>query len=533
LLHYSFLPLAVLCLGAGAALADPVPGPSAPAKPQLAIELDEIRVDGNSVLPPEQIEETVYPFLGPGKTATDVEHARAALLRLYQQRGYQTVAVTIPPQRVTQGIVYLKVVEQPLERVRVVGAHYVEPAVLRHQARSLKKGKVINFNALKTDVAALNVLPDRSVTPSLRPGRAPNTVDVDLDVQDSLPLHGTLELDNRRSADTTALRLNGSLSYDNFFQRGDTGTVFFQVAPENTADASVVGGSYLFHIPDSILAVLLSYTNSNSNVSTVGNLNVVGKGQIATLQVQVPLGITDGFIQSFDASIAYKRLDENDIEGASSGSPSAATYPLTYYPVTLAYEGDWIGPNSRTSLNAGATFGLSGLGSQDSQFDNKRKYANQNFADLRISLSRTQDLPHGFQLYANSVAQISADPLVSTEQLDIGGLDSVRGYLESEALGDQGAALQVEARSPSIARYFGKPVDQWRFHLFSDIGNVSIHRALFDQASSYTLSSVGVGTRISLFGYLNATLEDAILLSRGPNSRSGTNRVLFRLYGSF
>jgi hemolysin activation/secretion protein len=518
---------AALFAGAGAAAA------ATPAS-ATAIEIDEFRVEGNTVLDPRAIEETVYPFLGPGRTATDVEHARAALTALYQSRGYQTVSVVIPPQHVTQGIVYLTVVQQTVERLRVVGAHHVEPAVLKGQVPSLHKGQVPNMNAVKHDVLAMNTLPDRTVTPSFRPGRAPNTLDVDLDVQDSLPLHGSLELNDRRSVGTTALRLNGSLSYDNFFQRGDTGSVFFQVAPSNPSDSRVVGGSYLFHIPDTTLALLLSYVSSDSNVSTVGDLDVVGKGDIATVQLQVPLGTYDNFIHSLTAGIAYKKLDENDITGSSATEAAAsARYPVTYYPVSLGYEADWSGTHAQTSLTAGLTFGLRGLGSTDSQFALKRADANQNFTDLRVGFNRTQTLPHDVQIYLNATAQISADALLSTEQLDIGGLDTVRGYLESEALGDQGIAGQLELRSPSIGKYFAKAIDAWRFHAFIDGGNVSLHQALNQQASSYTLSSVGVGTRIALFGYLNADLEDAFLLSRGPDSRAGSNRVLFRLYGSF
>ena len=80
--------------------------------------------------------------------------------------------------------------------------------------------------------------------------RGPDTVDVDLDVTDKFPLHGSLELNNRYNADTTSTRLAASLSYDNFFQRGDSGTLSYQVAPENVRDAEVTSASYLFHIPD-------------------------------------------------------------------------------------------------------------------------------------------------------------------------------------------------------------------------------------------------------------------------------------------
>ena len=73
--------------------------------------IQEYRVLGSQTLPPEEVEEAVYPFLGPGRTSTDVEKARAALEKAYQDKGFQTVQVQIPEQQVKRGIVLLEVVE--------------------------------------------------------------------------------------------------------------------------------------------------------------------------------------------------------------------------------------------------------------------------------------------------------------------------------------------------------------------------------------------------------------------------------------
>ena len=87
--------------------------------------------------------------------------------------------------------------------------------------------------------------------------------------------------------------------------------------------------------------------------------------------------------------------------------------------------------------------------------------------------------------------QVADQPLVSSEQFSIGGQDTVRGYLESEALGDYGIAGTLELRSPNIAPYLeqkldnplGQPVkfnafDEWRFFAFADVGRVRIHEPL-------------------------------------------------------
>ena len=57
-------------------------------------------------------------------------------------------------------------------------------------------------------------------------------MDIDLNVKDKLPLHGSAELNNRASADTKPLRVNASLSYDNLWQLGHSVGASFQRAPQ-------------------------------------------------------------------------------------------------------------------------------------------------------------------------------------------------------------------------------------------------------------------------------------------------------------
>ena len=115
----------------------------------------------------------------------------------------------------------------------------------------------------------------------------------------------------------------------------------------------------------------------------------------------------------------------------------------------------------------------------------------------------------------------------------------MRGYLEAETLGDYGAYLQTELRSPSIAKYVGRPgapVAPGVSTLFADDGVVNLTQASAvgqRERSTYGLNSVGVGTRVNLWGYLNGAVQDAQTLNRGPNTKAGTNRVLFRVYGEF
>ena len=88
--------IAVICGGTACGAELPV---TPPAEAQQKIFIREIRVAGTQTLPRLEVEEAVYPFLGPGRTFTDVEGARAALEKAYHEKGYKATQVVIPERR--------------------------------------------------------------------------------------------------------------------------------------------------------------------------------------------------------------------------------------------------------------------------------------------------------------------------------------------------------------------------------------------------------------------------------------------------
>lgn len=495
-------------------------------------DVNEYRVEGNTVLTETEIDRAVYGFLGPDRSLDDIDHARAALAEAYAKHGYATVSTELPQQRVANGVVVIRVTERPVGRLRVTGSRYFALDQIKRHAKSLREGTVPDMGAVQRDIVGLNQWPDRTVTPVLRAGALPGTVDVDLQVQDKLPLHASLELNNEQSIDTSPLRLAGNVTYDNLWQRGDSATVDFQLAPENPNDATVISGSYLFRIPDSPLSILASYLHSNSNVSTVGNTDVVGRGDVAGVRLLIPLAAGEGFVHSLSAGFDYKHFGETIILGTDQ---SAA--PVTYWPATVSYQAAWTTPQSETDLSASVLWTFSGIGSRDDQFFYRRYDALSGFIVARADLERTQKLPYGMQLYAHALGEVAPEPVVDNEQFTLGGLNSVRGYLEAETLGDEGAAIQTELRSPALTPpLLAREVDELRFLAFFDVGGAAIHNPLatpVPQTQSYTLASTGGGVRIRLFTHLNAEFLAAVALDRGLQTRPGEARGLFRVYGDF
>ena len=507
----------------------PSPTPHPGAGP---LYIREYRVEGAKHLPRGLVERAVYPYLGPGRDKGDVEGARAALEKAYREAGYQTVTVQIPEQSeaaVKQGVVMLQVMEITVGRLRVKGSRYFLPSEIVKRAPSLHEGGVMNFNEVTQDIVALNKNPDLRVTPSLRPGVEPNTVDIDLDVKDTPPLHGSLELNNRYSSDTQKLRLNGAINYNNLWQLGHSVGASFQVAPEDVSQVNVYSGYYTAHFPDiPWLALMLQGTKQNSTVSTLGGAAVAGRGEYFGPHAIITLPNGKDFYHSFNFGIEYKHFDQNIV---SIGAQTVT--PISYYPISGSYCATWMDKKSVTELNGGVNLHLRGMGSSQGQFDTSRYDAQGNFIYFRGDLSHTHELPGGVQAYGKVQGQIANQPLINNEQFSAGGLDTVRGYIESTALADNALCGTLELRSPSLGTWLGHRIDDWRFFVFTDGGVLTLRDALPEQTASYKLASYGVGSRMRFRDHLNGSFNLGMpLISQGPVNAHDL-LFTFRLWADF
>ena len=536
---WGFMAISLLTmpLSAGSAESQP-PKAAAPVK---LFPILEYRVEGNTILAAIDVERAVTPYLGVGKSIKDVEAARLNLEKLYHERGYQTVLVNIPQQEVSDGVVHLQVVEAPIGHVQVKGSKYHSLQVINATIPELQPGVVPNFNEVQKELGAVNRGDELRVTPVLRASTTPGQVDVDLNVEDKLPLHAELEVNNRYSANTAHIRLIGEVSYDNLFQSNQSMSVQYQVAPEDPANAKIWAISYV--IPsNSGSAFAFYYVNSNSNVASVGNLNVIGNGSI--YGVRYIKQLTNGsatFYDNFTAGLDYKDFAQDVVQ---PGSGEIAT-PIQYAPFTLDYNATWLGPQdpnkpgraattngrSSTNMDLGVHF-LLGVFTNSTQFADKRAGASPNYIIFNPSVERQQVLPRDWSLDAKIGAQLASGPLINNEQYAIGGLESVRGYTESERLGDNGIDAQIELRTPQLFNARMAGATQLYEYLFADGGRVRILEPLPDQTANFHLASLGIGWRIKARGW-TVDFDGARAMEQGYVTPKGDISVQFRVNKSW
>lgn len=508
-----------VCLMAGLWLS----GMASAEEQNAAFDILEYRVEGNTVLPVGKVEEAVYPHLGEGKSVDDAEKARAALEKAFHDAGYLTVFVNIPEQKVDAGVVRLEVQEGQVEKLRVVGSRYYALGAIKERVPEFAEGNVPYFPKVQKQLASINGTPDRQVAPVLRPGKTPGKVEVDLKVQDKLPFHGGIELNNRYSANTTHTRLNGSMRYDNLWQRDHSLGISFQVTPENTDETKVFSATYL--IPTGGDYWALYGVHSKSNVSAVGDVNVIGNGNIYGLRYIHPLPALEGYSHSLTLGVDYKDFQETT---ALLGADSFNT-PIAYTPFFAGYDATLQGDGYQSQINLGFTFSIRGLGNKVQEFADKRFLAKPDFAYVRGELKHTQQLYKGWNLFANLSGQYANQPLISSEQFAVGGLDSVRGYLESNSLGDHGANATFELRTPSLAKYLSDQIGSLHGVAFYDAAYVRIRDPLPAQIETYNLASVGFGFQLKGWRGMSGALDFARALRTAGQVDAGDFRMHFRV----
>lgn len=518
----------------GEDLPPPAPKPAeTPATTPTALSqvgplyIQEYRVRGNTKLKAIDIEKAVYPYLGPGRSENDIEQARQGLEKAYRSLGYQTVYVEVPRQTGARGVIFLNVVEAPVGRLRVKGAKYFLPSKIKEQAKSMAEGSVPNFNEVQKDIIALNRWRDRKITPELRQGVVPGTVDIDLIVEDKNPFHGSLELNNIHNANTVPLRLNGSLSYSNLWQLGHTIGTSFQVAPEKQSDGTVLSAYYMMPLENE-WSVMVNGSWQDSNISTLGGGTVVGKGQVYGVRFMKTLPAEKGWFHSLSAGMDYKDF----IQDVNAGGAVIAS-PIVYYPFTLSYSLSRVEEHSFTEFNTSVVLHLRGMGGSQNDFNNRRRGARDNFFYLRADLSHTHDLPGGMQFYTRVQGQISPSALINTEQIAAGGINTVRGYLIATQLGDSGIMGSMELRSPSFIGDGKEKANDWRAYFFAEGAQLAVNDPLAGEKHGHALASIGVGTRIRWQDHFYGSFDLGMPLITQPNAIAQHLYMTFRVGADF
>jgi len=151
----------------------------------------------------------------------------------------------------------------------------------------------------------------------------------------------------------------------------------------------------------------------------------------------------------------------------------------------------------------------------------------------RATLSYVLGLPRGLQARARLAAQYTRDELVPGEQFGIGGMESVRGFLERQFTGDRGYSGSLELYSPDFGAELSAGTWRARFLAFYDFGRAyRINPDVFEP-EVIGISSAGPGVRVAYGSNLSLRFDYGFQIQRGVPPADFTSRANFSLVWVF
>jgi len=227
------------------------------AGPKFKVE--KYLVAGNSVLTPASLGHVftnVPDAFGTNVSIADIRSALGELQMAYRERGFVTVSVGLPPQKLTNAMVKIKVTEGRLSAITVKGNEYFStPNVLR-ALPSLHTNMLLNSHVFQSELDMANASRDRQIYPVIGPGVDPGTTELTLKVKDTLPLHARVEINNQAPINTPDTRISFSAQYDNLWQLEHQIGVNYTFSPVNYKDHS---DYYFWPLDDPLVANYSGY----------------------------------------------------------------------------------------------------------------------------------------------------------------------------------------------------------------------------------------------------------------------------------
>jgi hemolysin activation/secretion protein len=299
--------------------------------------------------------------------------------------------------------------------------------------------------------------------------------------------------------------------------------VSYQISPEAPDEVEVFAGNYLWRFEDSPHLLSAYVVRSNSNVATVGTLGVIGTGTIGGLRYTIPLPALGTYYHSVAVGADYKDFAESI---GLQGNDTLQT-PISYLMFLGSYSSSYFGEASASHFEIGFNLGPNGFGNTQKEFERKRFGAKPNFAYLRVHADNLIRLWFGTSLVSRLDGQVADSPLISNEEFAGGGIDSVRGYLESERQADNVISGSFEFRSPDLKLIRWDLLKHVGVFAFMDAADMHVRQGLPGTKANALLWSTGLGLRFESIERIQASLVWAYALDNGDRTRAGDDRFHF------
>ncbi len=503
--------------------------PQAPVPQTLAFTLKGVKLVGNTIFSSEDLQTVYAPYLDKQVTFEDLAAIVEKINAKYDQKGYLTTNVFIPEQDIKEGIIEIRIAEGKMGDLNIEGNKWFsEPYIGKYI--HIKKKDPLNIKKLQSDILRLNKNSDIVATTVISAGKEPGTSDITLKVKDSYPWHiGAGE-------DSLGTRLTGkyrtSFTARSTNATGNNDKLFSSTLISSSSFGQFVGYSIPVDTYGTDIGIDMTYFSMKLG-RELEHYDITGETQMYTPYIAKELCLSDDF--EADAKVGMDITSiKKEIDRVITSNDQLRVPFLEFNAISS----DNFGQTIFTPKFDFSTQNFLGASSHNHP-TSSRQGTGGFFFKYEQSVSRTQQMFLNSYCILRSGFQWTTDTLPSSEQFQLGGMNSVRGYPEGDYLADIGGNLNFDWVFPM---YF-IPVS-WKLPhseiplqrqiqpvFFTDLGGGGNRKDASGAVRSKFLMGVGGGLRIRFNNYFNLRLEWAEPVGEDPQSGAGPSTFYFALQG--
>lgn len=356
--------------------------------------------------------------------------AAEAVQALYKAKGRVAARAFIPAQQVADGVVQMQLVEARLDSIAVKENRSTDVDYIRRHIRA-QPGELVSVADLEYDLRRFNALHDSKLKAALAPGADFGTTNYQLTVEEPARYQALAFMDNAGRDDVGLERYGLSFASASLFGYRDRLALGLHFSED--FDQGTKGGSVAYDFPINTHGTRISANYDRSNVVVIAGpievLNVRGEARNAGLTVRHPFIVSSALRIDGFATFASKK-SSTDFDAVELFSVKTRTLSM--------------GADFQMRREAGAavmrhqiTADLKAVGGDGTFYRYNGEYTSTRLHAAEIATTLRMRM------------QLSSQELLpSTEQFQLGGIASVRGYEEGLLIGDDGYYLSAEASFP-------------------------------------------------------------------------------------
>ena len=475
---------------------------------EISFELKQVNCGSSEILTQEDIQSVTENYIGRQVTVQDLQELAEKITNLYRQKGYMTCGAVLPPQRIHEGIVEIRLIEGKTGEINLTGNRHTKAGYITDRL-GLKQGEIPNIDKLNRDLRWFHGTNDVQLRVVMKPGAQEGTTDYEIIAFEPQNQSVTLYADN--DGYETSGRWREGLFYSLRSLTGQRDALRGSFIRSQGTKAWSFG--YSFPISKRGMRLDLNYASNRTKVTSgeLKPLGVEGNSTSYSLTWRVPVHITEH--SRHEAGLQYIRQTAKTELG--HGTNLVVPWVNDKIQRIIPYVSFTHYGNS-TVLYHKHSFVLAKRSDIDGISDTAKLY--------RLSFFWQKRYKSGQFWQARLDGQWgSSDYLASSDRFFIGGVNSVRGYEEGFIGGDRGLAAGIEYHIPlDKAKHFS-------IFPFFDWGTVG-----GDTAPEHrTLMSAGAGLEVR-YKHLYSTLTVGCPFKKDfyDNHLSGA-RVDFSLSATF